>query len=507
MLHTYARVSVGLTAVVSVVVLQHSSLLAQDVVHLCQAEIRHRIRSDYGPAAKVKYRGSATRSQQYNGREGVSGAATTRVSGQSGRISYQCVVFAPARQVESARYELTSGSLPPAASNPTEVDPRARLACQNLAIRAGYSSTQVYRTDPRGSEVVVSMRGTSRGQEYDVACTYTARAGTAVLTSQRQVGTGGEGNTSELFGRAREACEQEARRQTYEILGSGPAKVISGGVRHQLALRRGSNRYSHALCDYLSADGRALLAPGTLDGEGNPSEVFGRARDACEQEARRQHANPGVRPGKGYNGGCSAPARSQTREQQVLQGALRLPQRGRSGAARSRNAGRREQHVRALRPRTPGLRAGGPAPDVRDPRVRPGKGYHGWYPAPALPQTGEQSILEGALRLPQRRRSGASRSRDAGSPAGATALEVRRRSISPAGRVGSPFDVVSATTGSSARCDVDGCEEVPTHLHTMWIGTPSGLWLRRLAVHIQSTSTMCKPNKYRHLRDWMGALY
>lgn len=304
MLHTYARVSVGLTAVVSVVVLQHSSLLAQDVVHLCQAEIRQRIRTDYGPAAKVKYRGSATRSQQYNGREGVSGAATTRVSGRSGGISYQCVVFAPARQVESARYELTSGSLPPAASNPTEVDPRARLACQNLAIRAGYSPTQVYRTDPRGSEVVVSMRGTSRGQEYDVACTYTARAGTAVLTSQRQVGTGGEGNTSELFGRAREACEQEARRQTYEILGSGPAKVISGGVRHQLALRRGSNRYSHALCDYLSADGRALLTPGTLDGEGNPSEVFRRARDACEQEARRQtYEVLGSGPAKAMTGG------------------------------------------------------------------------------------------------------------------------------------------------------------------------------------------------------------
>jgi hypothetical protein len=54
---------------------------------------------------------------------------------------------------------------------------------------------------------------------------------------------------------------------------------------------------------------------------------------------------------------------------------------------------------------------------------------------------------------------------------------------------------------------VDGCEEVRTHLHTMWNELATALRVWRLAVHIQSTVVMCKPKKYRHLRDFSKLLY
>jgi len=54
---------------------------------------------------------------------------------------------------------------------------------------------------------------------------------------------------------------------------------------------------------------------------------------------------------------------------------------------------------------------------------------------------------------------------------------------------------------------VDGCEEVHTHLHTMWSEWRDALRMWRLAVHIQSTAVMCKPKKDRHLRDFSKLLY
>ena len=480
MLHTYARVSVGLTAVVSVVVLQHSSLLAQDVVHLCQAEIRHRIRSDYGPAARVKYRGSATRSQQYNGREGVSGAATTRVSGQSGRISYQCVVFAPARQVESARYQLTSGSLPPAASNPTEVDPRARLACQNLAIRAGYSSTQVLSDGSSGV-------GSRREHAGDLAW-----AGVRRRVHLHRPGRN-RGTHVAAPGRHRWRGYVRAVRPRARGLRAGSP---TPDVRDP-GLRPGESDFGRSPAPTRPAAGKQPVLPRALRLPQRRRSGAARSRHAgrpgqpvrgLRPRARRLRAggpaprrqNPGVRPGKGYDGGvvcppsnegatgtprrfattsartvgrCSLSARwtaratrprsSAAHARPAEQEARRQTYRGRlgSGPAKAMTGGVRHQLAlkrgsnRYSKAHCDYLSADGRAllapgtPDgesnmselfnrarqaceqealrqTYETRVRPGKGYSGWCPAPALPQTGEQSILEGALRLPQRRQSG-----------------------------------------------------------------------------------------------------
>jgi hypothetical protein len=143
------------------------------------------------------------------------------------------------------------------------VEAQARAACQNKARTTGYSSISTGGSQHRGSIVRVDMRGTSRNQQYDLECTYRIAQRTAMLTKQSEVGFGGGGgNESEMYGRATQACDTEARRQGYTVLGAGPSRMESWGVRHNMALRRGRIDYHNAVCNYQSNLGGATIMQG-----------------------------------------------------------------------------------------------------------------------------------------------------------------------------------------------------------------------------------------------------
>jgi hypothetical protein len=143
------------------------------------------------------------------------------------------------------------------------VEAQARAACQNKARTTGYSSISTGGSQHRGSIVRVDMRGTSRNKQYDLECTYRIAQRTAMLTKQSEVGFGGGGgNESEMYGRATQACDTEARRQGYTVLGAGPSRMESWGVRHNMALRRGRIDYHNAVCNYQSNVGGATIMQG-----------------------------------------------------------------------------------------------------------------------------------------------------------------------------------------------------------------------------------------------------
>lgn len=143
---------------------------------------------------------------------------------------------------------------------------RARRACETKVLNTGYGSVRVDNARQSGDNVIVNARATDAGRDWDIECTYRTAMGTAMLTRVGEAGgPGGGGNQYDLFARAQRACENEARRQGYEVVRSGPGKPQSWGVQHHLALRRGGQTYSQATCNYLSADNRATLASGPAD--------------------------------------------------------------------------------------------------------------------------------------------------------------------------------------------------------------------------------------------------
>lgn len=188
----------------------------------------------------------------------------------------------------------------------TGVEAQARSVCQGKARTMGFSSVTPSSSLHKGSMVRVEMRGVSQGRQYNLECTYRISQRTATITRQTEVGYGevGDGggvggNQSQLYARAGRECTAEARRQGYEILGTGPSQIEKYGVQHTMALRRGGSTYNQAKCNYLTSTGRASIIPGDTgagvlpaetggDQGGNDSELARRAAQRCAEEARRQ---------------------------------------------------------------------------------------------------------------------------------------------------------------------------------------------------------------------------
>lgn len=168
------------------------------------------------------------------------------------------------------------------------VEVQGRAACLNKARSIGYTSLSTRSSNHLGSIVRVEMRGSSQNRQFDLECTYRVAQRTATINKQSEVGYGG-GN-SDLFARAAQACDAEARRQRLEILGTGPSKIQTWGVLHSMAVRRGNTSYRRAGCSYVRNTGQATISLGTPEagGGGNDSEMYGRAAQACDGEARRQ---------------------------------------------------------------------------------------------------------------------------------------------------------------------------------------------------------------------------
>ena len=150
-------------------------------------------------------------------------------------------------------------------------DATARASCEARASAAGYSEVQVLGIARSAREVTVRLRGSEPGQRADLVCVYRAATNSVLLTKQGglppatkppgRLGTKPPGG-SELLGKARAVCEALAKQQGYDILGSGPSAVTARGVRHAMALRRGTASYPQASCTYLKAFGNAVLTSG-----------------------------------------------------------------------------------------------------------------------------------------------------------------------------------------------------------------------------------------------------
>jgi hypothetical protein len=165
-----------------------------------------------------------------------------------------------------AEFSISYGGETPGGGVGGELGQRARRACENKVLSSGYGSVRVDRTYQSGENVIVTARGTEGEQDWDIECTYRTAMQSALITRVTEVeGGGGGGNESDMFRRAQQVCEAEARRQGYEVVRSAPGKPQSWGVRLELVLRRGGQTYSRATCNYLSADNRATLAPGAAD--------------------------------------------------------------------------------------------------------------------------------------------------------------------------------------------------------------------------------------------------
>lgn len=140
---------------------------------------------------------------------------------------------------------------------------RGRTACSNKASTMGYQSINVTNARQSGSSVTVSMTARNQNRPWNLTCIYRQSNGTATMTEQSEAGGGGGGGN--VYADAKNACEAKARQQGYQVIGSGPARLQSWGVKHDLDLRKGGLQYSNADCNYIVNDRVATLAPGNPD--------------------------------------------------------------------------------------------------------------------------------------------------------------------------------------------------------------------------------------------------
>jgi hypothetical protein len=140
---------------------------------------------------------------------------------------------------------------------------RGSDACRNRANSMGYQGVAVTNARQNGSNVTVMMNARSQNRPWMLTCLYRQSNGTATVTEQKEAGSGG--GSSNLYGNAKVACENRAKLQGYQVIGSGPAKMQSGGVKHDLDLRKGGLQYSNAYCNYHASSYTATLVAGNPD--------------------------------------------------------------------------------------------------------------------------------------------------------------------------------------------------------------------------------------------------
>lgn len=139
---------------------------------------------------------------------------------------------------------------------------RGRAACNARANSMGYQNVVVTNARQKGSNVTVTMNARQQNRPWELTCLYRQSNGTATVTEQSQGGTGGSSN---LFNDAKVACENRAKLQGYQVIGSGPAQRQSWGVKHDLDLRKDGLQYSSAYCNYQASSYTATLVAGNPD--------------------------------------------------------------------------------------------------------------------------------------------------------------------------------------------------------------------------------------------------
>jgi hypothetical protein len=150
------------------------------------------------------------------------------------------------------------------------VEDRGRQACSSEARIRGYQNVRTGNSDQNNSIVYVYMRGYRSSREYLLSCRYTSSNNRALLTSEDPVsgGGGGGGGNGNIFAEAKNACERKSASQGYQVIGSGPAKQQSWGVKYDLDLRKSGLQYSNAYCNYMSSSRTATVVLGSPDKQG-----------------------------------------------------------------------------------------------------------------------------------------------------------------------------------------------------------------------------------------------
>lgn len=151
----------------------------------------------------------------------------------------------------------------PSPGTGSNVVERGRQACTARAGSMGYQNINITNARQSGSTVTVGMTARSRNRPWNLICSYRQSNNTATIIQQSQAGSGN--NDSNLYGAAKSACEDRARQQGYQVIGSGPAQKQSWGVRHELDLRKSGLQFSNAYCNYMLDTRTAQVIPGTAD--------------------------------------------------------------------------------------------------------------------------------------------------------------------------------------------------------------------------------------------------
>lgn len=143
---------------------------------------------------------------------------------------------------------------------------RGSDACSNKASTMGYQNVSVTNARQSSSNVTVNMTARSQNRPWNLTCIYRqSQGGSATITEQSEAGGGNGGGSGNLYQDAQVACENRAKVQGYQVIGSGPASLQSWGVKHNLALRKGGLQYSSAYCQYQKNSGSATVIPGNPD--------------------------------------------------------------------------------------------------------------------------------------------------------------------------------------------------------------------------------------------------
>lgn len=139
---------------------------------------------------------------------------------------------------------------------------RAGDACSDKASKMGYRNVDVTSARKSGSDVTVQMAVLNQNRPWNLTCIYRqSQGGSATITAQSEAGGGNGGGSGNLYQDAQVACENKARTQGYQVIGSGPASMQSWGVKHNLALRKGGQQYNKAYCQY-QKNGSTTVIPG-----------------------------------------------------------------------------------------------------------------------------------------------------------------------------------------------------------------------------------------------------
>lgn len=135
-------------------------------------------------------------------------------------------------------------------------------ACRAEAQRRGMYVQSVARAEwnPGGHYWLTSVLGTYQSRRITAGCRwYPDRNRTEMNFGQGWVGGGGWSGGGSSATQAERACQAEAQRLGYRVIGQHAPTATQNGYTLQLRLRRGNGATTDALCRYDRRTGRAQL--------------------------------------------------------------------------------------------------------------------------------------------------------------------------------------------------------------------------------------------------------